>query len=368
VDGRIYGQFALDERDGDLRVVTTKDAWWAAESVNHLFVLQADSGELQVVGDTGPLAPGETVRSARFVGDTGYVVTFRQVDPLFVIDVADPTEPTVLGELKIPGFSEYMHPLDEDHLLTVGQDTDENGWLTGHVALQIFGVADRTDPQLLHKHVYEPPAIMEGSITHKAVTYFAERELLALPFLTVQFLADGTWGQVSTMELFSASVSDGITPRGAMDGNLVRPDAEQPGSGYYCSMYRVGDRNMLKRGIFFDDYLYAVARAGIIAADISAPTEPIAVLRFGDPEVVPDYCYYRGGVDTGGGGWGGWTSAGGWAGEYAVDTGPAGSAGSAGSAGGAAGSYPVPTAGAAGGGAGGASSVAVGGEGGTPSG
>jgi hypothetical protein len=360
VAGSIYGQFALDESDGDLRVVTTEEAWWGAQSVNHLFVLQDDgSGELKPVGDAGELAPGETVRSARFVGDTGYVVTFRQVDPLFVIDLADPTQPTVLGELKIPGFSEYMHPLDDDHLLTVGQEADESGRLTGNVALQIFGVADRTDPQLLHKHVFERTGTTEGSITHKAVTYYAEEGLLALPFLAYDYLEELAWsGLTSTLELFSVSISDGIEPQGAIDGNLLRSDAEQPGSGYYCNpWYFYGSEgNMLERGIFFDQYLYAVARTGIIVADIAAPAEPVAELRLGDPQAVPDYCSYQGVVEVVDG-------TGGAASEPSVvDSGGTDS-------GGTGGAVDVPDAGeGAAGGAGGASSAAMGGEGGAVSG
>jgi hypothetical protein len=298
VTGRIKDQFSLDEQDGDLRVVTTEDSWWASDSVNHLFVLQAADAELEVVGDAGPLAPGETVRAVRFVGDTGYVVTFRQVDPLFVIDLSDATQPTVLGELKIPGFSEYMHPLDDDHLLTVGQDADpETGWQTGNVALQIFDVTDRTDPLLQHKHVFERVGTTEGSVTHKAVTYFPARGLLALPFLTEEHSADYSWwGLSSTLELFSVDLDTGIVPQGAINGDLLRSDAEQPGSGYYCEPYYYAgmDGTMLERGIFFDQYLYAVARAGIIVAPVSAPAEHVAVLKLAPADEVPEYCYAEG--------------------------------------------------------------------------
>jgi hypothetical protein len=287
VDGGIYGQFALDEADGFLRVVTTEDNW-STGSVNHLFVLEADGTDLELVGDAGPLAPGEQVYAARFVGDTGYIVTYRQIDPLFVIDLSTPTDPVVLAELKIPGFSEYMHPMDDDHLLTVGRDGDEETGWTQNVALQVFDVTDRTDPVLMHKYVFEQSGSTEASVTHKAVTYFAAKGLLALPFLSEQYTTDGYYrGQSSTMELFSVSLEDGIVSIGAVDGDLLDSNAERIDSGYYC----YGTGGLLSRGIFFDDVLFAVASNGIIAAPVTDPATPISSVRFKSADVVPEYCY-----------------------------------------------------------------------------
>ena len=134
-------QFALDERDGKLRIATTENRIYLDEiawlenptrtvpntesrqrSFTHVTVLEPRGAALATAGQVRDLAPGERIYSTRFVGTRGYVVTFRQVDPLFVIDLAQASAPKVLGELKIPGFSEYMHPIDEGHLLTIGRE------------------------------------------------------------------------------------------------------------------------------------------------------------------------------------------------------------------------------------------------------
>ncbi|MEG0258577.1 MAG: beta-propeller domain-containing protein [Lysinibacillus sp.] len=124
VVGTVLNQYSMDEYNKHFRIVTTEGNNWDEKSVtkNHLFILD---DKLQQVGAVKDLAPSEKVYSARFMGDKAYIVTFKQVDPLFVIDVANPKNPTVLGELKIPGYSNYLHPLDETHLIGIGYDTEE---------------------------------------------------------------------------------------------------------------------------------------------------------------------------------------------------------------------------------------------------
>jgi inhibitor of cysteine peptidase len=118
VEGNVLNQFSMDEYEGNLRIVTTQ---W--NEGNNLFVL---NDSLNVIGSVTGLAKGETIYSARFIGDKGYVVTFRTIDPLFVFDLSDPTEPKVTGELKIPGFSNYLHPVGEDLILGIGMETRES--------------------------------------------------------------------------------------------------------------------------------------------------------------------------------------------------------------------------------------------------
>ena len=112
----------MDEHNGYFRVVTTEGNMWDDKkpSKNHLFILDEN---LKLTGSVEGLAKGERIYSARFMGDKAYMVTFRETDPLFVIDVANPAAPKVLGELKIPGFSNYLHPLDENHLIGFGYET-----------------------------------------------------------------------------------------------------------------------------------------------------------------------------------------------------------------------------------------------------
>ena len=169
VDGHIVDQFSMDEAaSGHFRVVTTINTrvvdptnpnnWWGTtQTTNRLSVLGENAGYLDVVGQSPDLAPGESVMSSRMIGDKGFVVTFRQVDPLFTFDLSDPTNPRKVGELTIPGFSTYLHPMDANHLLTIGtyMPAPANGqpqnWQARALQLAIFDVSDMAHPvQTLH--------------------------------------------------------------------------------------------------------------------------------------------------------------------------------------------------------------------------
>ena len=132
VPGYVYGQFALSEYNGDIRVATTTNSWlrWWQEDPpemdNHVYVL-GGKDSLSEKGHVSGMGIGERIWSSRFVGDKAYVVTFRQVDPLYTVDLSDPFNPTVIGELKIEGVSTYIHPMDDKNLLTIGFGGDENG-------------------------------------------------------------------------------------------------------------------------------------------------------------------------------------------------------------------------------------------------
>jgi hypothetical protein len=339
VPGTIYKQFALDERDGYVRVVTNDlDKNWVRQ--NHLYMLGAEGRALNVVGDSGAFGQDESVFAVRYVGDTAYVVTFRQTDPLFAIDLSDPTSPTILGELHIPGFSEYMHPLGDTHLLTVGQDIDEN-W-NQRVALQIFGVADRTAPQLLHKVVFADDGSTGISSTHKAFTYYAEKQLLAVPFLSYGYDANA---MQSRMDLFHVDTTSGFTHLGAVDGSPILQSRVQD---YYCWD---DTSDMLSRGVFMDDVIFAVAQNGIVAASVDAPATTLASVVFPD-ENLPS-CWDSGWGGTGGdwGGTGGATGGADWGGSGGAATGGADWGGSGGASTGGASSGGASTGGASTGGA-----------------
>ena len=138
VRGTVNDSFSIDEYDDNLRVVTTIYGE-EGQTTNALFVL---NGAMDEVGSIVGLASGETVQSARFMGDVGYFVTFRQVDPLFTVDLSDPAAPKIVGELKIPGFSAYLHPYGQDRLLGIGWDAGEGG--TGGAKLTMFDTSDPT--------------------------------------------------------------------------------------------------------------------------------------------------------------------------------------------------------------------------------
>ncbi len=196
VEGRILNQYSMGEHDYSaqghgrcLRVATTIGPTFTLfgtrrESENRVYVLGQTNNTLQVVGSVQGIAPGETIQSARFIGDRGYVVTFEQIDPLFTLNLSDPTNPTVVGELKVPGFSTFLVPMDADHLLAVGQYIPEDGSFFGWgIQLSIFDVSDFANPQRTADIVLgeQGEASSEALYNPKAFTYFAERGLVALP-------------------------------------------------------------------------------------------------------------------------------------------------------------------------------------------
>ncbi len=152
VPGTLLNQWSLDEYEGYLRVATTvgEFGWWGmfstgVESMNDLYVLDKN---LNIKGQVLDLGAGERIYSARFMGDEGYMVTFRETDPFYVFDLSDPKNPEAVGELKIPGYSSYLHPLAEDLILGVGREDWE-------VKLSLFDVSDPSDPQEIDKYTLD---------------------------------------------------------------------------------------------------------------------------------------------------------------------------------------------------------------------
>jgi len=148
VRGHMLNQFAMSEHEGVLRVATTDGPLWGANDGTESFVttFEVDGRELRQVGQVGDLGhPGERIFSVRFVGDVAYIVTFRQTDPFYTVDLSDPANPTVLGELKITGYSGQLHPLGPDHVLGIGQEATEDGRTTG-AKVTLFDVSDLSNP------------------------------------------------------------------------------------------------------------------------------------------------------------------------------------------------------------------------------
>ena len=185
VPGYLLSQWSLSEHRGVLRVVSTDaPAWWGQtpqrESESSLTTLRLRSGGLVQAGRVGGLGKGERVYAVRFVGDVGYVVTFRQIDPLYTVDLADPTEPRVLGELKIPGYSAYLHPVGEDLLLGIGQDATEEGRSLG-TQFSLFDVSDLRRPARLHKASLGL-GWSEAESDHHAFLFWPRTGLVVVPF------------------------------------------------------------------------------------------------------------------------------------------------------------------------------------------
>ena len=151
VRGTVLNQFSMSEYGGHLRVATTEqDPNGRGTGESRVFVLKDNGQTLGTVGDVGGLGRGERIYAVRFIGDVGYVVTFRQVDPLYTLDLSNPSRPRVVGELKILGYSAYLHPIGPDLLLGVGQDATPEGRTRG-TQVSVFDVSDPASPRLLHQ-------------------------------------------------------------------------------------------------------------------------------------------------------------------------------------------------------------------------
>lgn len=183
VEGYLLNQFSLSEHDGYLRVATTDQApWWGRgdrASESFVRVLEEKDGVLEIVGSVGGLGKGEQIYSVRFMGEVGYVVTFRQTDPLYTIDLSDPTNPAVVGELKILGYSAYLHPLSDGLLLGVGQDATEEGRTTG-TQVSVFDVSDPANPIRLDQYTMKG-AHSEVEWDHRAFLYWEPTATAVIP-------------------------------------------------------------------------------------------------------------------------------------------------------------------------------------------
>lgn len=204
VPGHVLNQFSMDEYKGLFRIATTAQGFlgnWQPNTRNNIYVL--DEG-LQVIGRLQGLAPTERIYAARFMGDRAYLVTFRRIDPLFVIDLKDPRQPKLLGELKIPGYSDYLHPYDENHLIGIGKEIDAGpvplpapAPAAGEPAVQIwpppptreqgikialFDVSDPARPKETAKYVIPGDTADSAALRdHKAVLFSRPKNLLAIP-------------------------------------------------------------------------------------------------------------------------------------------------------------------------------------------
>jgi len=216
VPGTVQDSFGIDVHDGTLRVATTTGQWarwWLDDAdpmMNHLVVLEAAAGVLVPKGIVGGIAPGERIWSARFTDDRAYIVTFEQVDPLWVVDLGDPALPRILGELEIPGVSTYIHPLSDDALLTIGLGPGPGGegLDRGRVQVSLFDVADPAAPRRAALLELAPGQGMawSGAVhEHKAFTYWDALGMLAVPVTTEAHTRD-TWTLHTSLRLVAVDV------------------------------------------------------------------------------------------------------------------------------------------------------------------
>ncbi len=218
VDGHLLNQFSMNDRDGTFFVATTTGTPWSSDgSVSQIVAMQTNGDRLEQVGVVGGLGQGERIFSVRYVGDVAYVVTFRQTDPFYVIDTSTPTDMKVLGELKIPGVSNYLHPISDTLVLGVGQDATDEGFQTGS-KVSLFDVSDPANPTELDVWTL-PGSNSSAEFDHRAFLWWEATSSAVLPLTSWQ-------DQFSGAVVLNVT-ADGITEQGRVTHEL--DDGTEPG-------------------------------------------------------------------------------------------------------------------------------------------
>ena len=261
VTGYVLNQFSMEESNGYFRIATTKNRTWShwleddeeQESYSNLYVLDEN---MKLVGSVEELAKGERIYSVRFMQNRAYLVTFQQIDPLFVIDLSNPKNPNVLGELKIPGFSNYLHPYDDNLLIGIGKDTKINEYnrvVTLGVKLSLFDVSNIGNPTEIDNYVLGNSGSNSIALSdHKAFLFSKEKNLLAIPITLRESREGRGYGKI---DFIGAAVfhidENGFELKGKIDhsdnGRESKSDSWR-GYNYYD--------NTVKRSLYLDDNLY----------------------------------------------------------------------------------------------------------------
>jgi len=289
VPGNVLNQFSMDEYSGYFRIATTVgNVWGTGEdaSKNNVYVL--DEG-LKMVGKLENLAPGERIYSVRFMGDRAYVVTFKKVDPLFVIDLKDPAAPSVLGALKIPGYSDYLHPYDENHIIGFGKDTIEmtgpdgkssNAYYQG-MKMAIFDVSDVTHPVEKYKEIIGDRGTDSDLLSnHKALLFSRDKNLLAFPVRVHEIRENAAseqrpggfalpaYGEFTFQGayVYNIDLENGFRLKGKIT-HMTEEDMKK--SGMYGGDYDLS----IQRILYIGDTLYTLSNAKIKANDLGTLDE-----------------------------------------------------------------------------------------------
>ncbi len=328
VDGWLLNQFSMSEYDGYLRVATTDTLSWGwgedvavsedggtsegataggsevgadadaiakaeTEPGNNVFVLQHTGDELAQVGELRGLAPEEQIYAVRFIGDRGYMVTFRQVDPLFTIDLSDPAAPSLVGELKVPGYSAYLHPLSDDFVLAIGMDGTEEGTVTG-LAVSLFDVSDFANPVLAAKYTLESDewSYSEALYDHHAFTY--HRGVLSFPAYVYDYDDEtGDWDYFSGLIVVDVDTGEeggaaALTELGRVDHADLVADSEC----YYERYYGEGKDDAydpceddywyawMRRSVVVEDSLFSLSNYGVKVNELMDPSVELARVLF----------------------------------------------------------------------------------------
>lgn len=290
VPGHVLNQFSMDESNGYFRIATTKGDMWRTDehtSKNNIYVLNES---LNITGKIEDIAPGESIYSVRFMNNRAYMVTFRKVDPLFVLDLSNPQKPAILGKLKIPGYSDYLHPYDETHLIGFGKDAVEvaNEWGSGNsgnsgttafyqgLKIAMFDVSDVSNPKELFKESIGDRGTDSPLLSnHKALLFSREKNLLAFP-VTVAKVGDDTpnkdkaWAYGSFAfqgaYVYHLDLTSGFQLKGTIS-HLTDDDLKAAGNSWYQS-----DRS-IDRALYIGNTLYTLSQSEIRANELSGLKE-----------------------------------------------------------------------------------------------
>ncbi|MGM0495773.1 MAG: beta-propeller domain-containing protein [Bacillota bacterium] len=272
VTGHVLNQFSMDESGSYFRIATTKNRTWSRyseetiESYSNIYVLDEN---LEVVGSIEGLAPDERIYSVRFMQNRAYLVTFKQMDPLFVVDLSSPTNPKILGELKIPGYSDYLHPYDENTLIGLGKDAGETEWggvRTKGLKLSLFDVSDVANPKEVDTYIMGDAGSDSIALRdHKAFLFSREKNLLSIPVSIRESLGSDYWGDLT----FSGAAVLKVDKQGfELQGKIDHSDGGKYSERDYWRGYNYYD-NTVKRALYIDDVLYTFSNRYLMMNDLS---------------------------------------------------------------------------------------------------
>lgn len=282
VPGRLLNQFSMDEQGDRFRVATTVEYYsrYSSGLYNNVYVFD---GEMQTVGKLEEIAPDESIYSARFIGDRLYLVTFERIDPFFVIDLSTDT-PRILGELKLPGYSSYLHPYDEDHIIGIGKDTKENefgGVQATGVKVALFDVSDVSNPRLVDDYLIGDSGTDSDVLwDHKALLFDREKDVLSIPVTSYdyetfegdRFVEPRSW---RGFYVFGTSPDDGFTLKGTVEHS-------SNDSGYYYGIQG-------SRSFYIGDVLYTLSLGNMLKMNDIGTLEAINELEVGSTGGIIPY-------------------------------------------------------------------------------
>jgi uncharacterized secreted protein with C-terminal beta-propeller domain len=255
VPGYLINQYAMSEWNGRLRVATTTGSPWRGvteeRSESGVYVLEPVGRDLTTIGHVGGLGKGERIYAVRFVGPVGYVVTFRQTDPLYTVDLSEPARPLVRGALKINGYSSYLHPASDGRVIGVGRDADDQGRATG-LQISLFDVADLNDPARVATYKLGN-GYSEAEYDPHAFLYWPSDETLVVPLQT--YRADGETGSGVLVLRLAGDHLDEV-------GQLKHPHKGPDYDG----------RGAIRRSLVIDQTLWTVSDDGVMVNDLHSLT------------------------------------------------------------------------------------------------